>query len=75
MTQHNSQGIGVSGLLLVAFIVLKLTKFIAWPWIWVLAPAWLPPAVGLGVFAVVAVGYLLFVGAAYLFAGSVGSRD
>jgi hypothetical protein len=28
-----------------AFIVLKLTNFIAWSWIWVLAPFWIPPAI------------------------------
>ena len=28
--------------LLVAFIVLKLCKVIAWSWWWVLAPAWIP---------------------------------
>ena len=35
-------GIGVTGLLLVAFIVLKLTHVIDWSWWWVLAPAWGP---------------------------------
>lgn len=28
-----------------AFIVLKLTHFIAWSWLWVLAPFWIPPAI------------------------------
>lgn len=28
-------------LLLVAFVVLKLTKVIAWSWWWVLSPAWI----------------------------------
>jgi len=37
-----SGGIGFSGLLGIAFIVLKLTKVIAWKWIWVLAPLWIP---------------------------------
>jgi hypothetical protein len=37
-----SGGIGVSGLLLVAFIVLKLCHVIDWSWLWVLAPAWIP---------------------------------
>lgn len=32
----------VPALLLVAFIVLKLCKVIAWSWWWVLAPAWIP---------------------------------
>ena len=38
-------GIGICGLLLVAFIVLKLCGVIAWPWIWVLAPLWIPIAI------------------------------
>lgn len=31
---------GFVALLQVAFIVLKLTKVIGWPWGWVLAPMW-----------------------------------
>ena len=33
-------GIGVSGLLGVAFVVLKLTGFINWSWWWVTLPFW-----------------------------------
>lgn len=33
-------GVGVTGLLQVAFIVLKLCKIINWSWVWVLAPTW-----------------------------------
>lgn len=32
------------GLLTIAFIVLKLTGFIDWSWLWVLAPIWIPVA-------------------------------
>lgn len=38
----SSNGIGVLGLLGVLFIGLKLTGYITWPWIWVLAPLWAP---------------------------------
>lgn len=44
-TQSNSRtngGIGTTGLLGVAFIVLKLTGVINWSWWWVLAPLWMP---------------------------------
>ncbi len=34
--------IGLTGLLGIAFIVLKLTDVIAWSWVWVLAPFWIP---------------------------------
>lgn len=40
-------GIGFSGLLTIVFIVLKLTKVIAWSWVWVLAPIWIPVAIWL----------------------------
>lgn len=35
-----SGGVGVTGLLQVAFIVLKLCGVIKWSWWWVLAPTW-----------------------------------
>lgn len=35
-----SGGVGISGLLQVAFIVLKLCGVINWSWWWVLAPTW-----------------------------------
>lgn len=40
-----SRGIGFSGLLTIVFIVLKLTDIIAWSWIWVLSPIWIPIAI------------------------------
>ena len=43
--KSTSGGIGFFGLLGVAFIVLKLTGVISWPWVWVLAPIWAPLAV------------------------------
>ena len=39
-----SGGAGVFGLLGVAFVVLKLTHYIDWPWKWVTAPFWIPLA-------------------------------
>ena len=34
-------GIGFTGALQIAFIVLKLCKVIDWSWVWVLAPTWI----------------------------------
>ena len=34
-------GIGFTGLLTIAFIVLKLCGVIDWSWIWVLSPIWI----------------------------------
>ena len=52
-TTTASGGIGFGGLLAVAFIVLKLTGYISWSWVWVLAPLWIPLLVGLVIFSVV----------------------
>jgi hypothetical protein len=46
--------IGLGGLLFLVFLVLKLTGIVAWSWLWVLAPLWIPVVltvlvVGIGV--------------------------
>lgn len=39
-SSSSSSGVGVLGLLGVAFVVLKLTGVIDWSWWWVTAPFW-----------------------------------
>ena len=39
-SSNSSSGIGVCGLLGVAFVVLKLTGYITWSWWWVTSPFW-----------------------------------
>lgn len=39
---ETSSGIGFLGILAIVFIVLKIIGKITWPWIWVLAPIWIP---------------------------------
>ncbi len=51
--------ISVFGLLTVLFVGLKLTGFIAWSWLWVLAPLWISFAV-IGVVMIIAAVGLLF---------------
>jgi hypothetical protein len=46
-SSSTSGGIGFSGALTILFVGLKLTGHISWPWLWVLAPAWIPLAIGL----------------------------
>lgn len=41
MEVRRSSGIGFSGLLTVAFVVLKLCHVIDWSWWWVLSPLWI----------------------------------
>ena len=45
-TTSNTSNMFVS-LLAVLFIGLKLTGYIAWPWLWVLSPIWIPAALAL----------------------------
>lgn len=41
MANNSSSGIGISGMLLLIFIVLKLTHVINWSWWWVISPLWI----------------------------------
>ena len=38
-------GCSVVGVLLIVFIVLKLTGLIGWSWVWVLSPLWIAAAI------------------------------
>lgn len=42
MTNNTDSGTNLTGILLVIFIVLKLTNLINWSWLWVLSPLWIP---------------------------------
>lgn len=53
-TKGKAAGAGFCDLLGIVFIVLKLTKTITWPWVWVLSPIWIPMAVYLTVVAILA---------------------
>lgn len=55
-----SSGLGFTGFLQVAFIVLKLCKVIKWSWLWVLSPAW--------------VGFILFVVLVFVFAYLINKK-
>lgn len=48
----SSGGVGLSGLLTVVFIALKLTGNITWPWVWVLSPLWISFLIGLTLLAI-----------------------
>jgi len=41
------------GLLTIVFIVLKLTGYIKWSWIWVLSPIWIPTVIVIILFVVI----------------------
>ena len=51
---NNSQAGGIFfSLLAVAFICLKLTGLIDWSWLWVLAPIWIPAALGITILVII----------------------
>ncbi len=43
----------ILGLLGLIFITLKLTGYIAWSWLWVLSPFWIPLAIAAVIFLIV----------------------
>jgi hypothetical protein len=58
-TTSSSTGISTTGLLGVLFVGLKLTGFIDWPWLWVLAPFWIPLAILLAILLVFAILWVI----------------
>lgn len=54
-----SGGIGFCGLLAIVFITLKLLGVIAWSWLWVLAPLWIPTALVIVVLLVILIIHLI----------------
>lgn len=58
-TNVSKSGIGFTGLLTIAFIVLKLCGVINWGWLWVLAPLWISFGLGLVIFIIIAIGWLI----------------
>ena len=56
-------GPGFLGILTLIFITLKLTGYISWSWLWVLAPLWVPLAIVLTIFVVIGAIWLIYLGA------------
>lgn len=71
----SSGGIGFCGLLTIVFIVLKLTGFIDWSWLWVLAPLWLPLCLVLAVMVFVGIIALIVMGIAMLSDGKKSKKS
>lgn len=52
--------INLTALLTGVFITLKILNLITWPWLWVLSPLWVPPAIALTVTITLAILSLFF---------------
>lgn len=50
--KHSLIGLSFTQILILIFIVLKLTNCITWGWLWVLSPLWIPVAFILGLIVV-----------------------
>jgi hypothetical protein len=61
-SSSSNGGIGFCGLLTIVFITLKLCNVIAWSWLWVLSPLWLPITIVLAIGLLGVVGYGLLHG-------------
>lgn len=55
----SSGGLGLSGILGIVFIILKLVGVINWSWFWVLSPFWIGPALIVLIFIVLYCYYKL----------------
>ena len=51
-SKDHPRGVNFGDLLQLAFIVLKLSGIINWPWVWVLSPMWIPLLMAFGIAAV-----------------------
>lgn len=51
-TEVRKGGIGFLGVLVIGFVIAKLTGFVAWSWWLVLAPVWIPYALVLAIVGV-----------------------
>lgn len=49
-------GVSFTELLLIVFIVLKLTNVINWSWWWVLSPLW----ISLGIVLIILIGFCIY---------------
>lgn len=57
MKENSSDGLDLSSILLIVFIILKLCKVINWSWLWVLSPAWISIAVYMIIYIIMAIIY------------------
>ena len=53
--KKKSTGMGLVGTLVTLFIILKLTKVISWPWVWVFSPIWITAIIAVVSFSLILV--------------------
>jgi uncharacterized protein (DUF983 family) len=56
---NTSNGVSLSTVVFVVFLILKLTKVIDWSWLWVTSPLWIPLGIVLIILAIIGLVLLL----------------
>lgn len=59
MKEKTETGVGICTVLFLIFLVLKLIGVITWSWWWVTSPLWIPVALGLLLFLIMFLIYLV----------------
>lgn len=52
-TVIHKNGFGLTPVLFIVFLILKLTGTITWSWWWITAPLWIPFSLSVGLFAII----------------------
>jgi hypothetical protein len=65
MERKSSGGIGLTGVLFLVFLVLKLTGNIDWSWWWVTSPIWIPFVLVIGVLIVILLTFIVMLSIGY----------
>ena len=60
--QSTSGGIGITTVLFLVFLILKLTNNIDWSWWWVFSPFWIPVVLVAVIFILTVLVSLLYIG-------------
>ena len=71
---NSSSGLGISGVLLIVFIVLKLVGVIDWSWWWVLSPLWISIALAI-IGIIIFVAWYTYDNKSYSFTSKKGKKD
>lgn len=59
MKEKTETGVGICTVLFLIFLVLKLIGVITWSWWWVTSPLWIPIALGLLLFLIMFLIYII----------------
>jgi Flp pilus assembly protein TadB len=71
--QVEYRGIGITGVVTIVFIILKLLGVIAWSWVWVLSPFWI--SIGIKLLIYIILGVLVLIKLANRYSETCEAND